>query len=171
MIVIGNRYGSLMSKCIILRGIPGSGKSYLSEKYKEQGYTICSSDDFFMKNGQYVFNIKQLGIAHARCRDKFETAISSRKNVVVDNTNINLADISSYVKLINEIDPSYDVSIIEVEHNSLDEAIKHRTDNSYGKNIPEERMNEMHSKFLDKKYKEVLPERFPELKISFSSIG
>jgi tRNA uridine 5-carbamoylmethylation protein Kti12 len=160
-----------MSECIILRGIPGSGKSFISQTYKEKNYTICSADDFFQKGDLYKFNIKQLGIAHKVCREKFTTCIENNKDVVVDNTNLNESDIAEYLKIILSLDKTYSISIIEVTTNELSEAIKYRTDNESGKNIPEERMNEMYSKFLIKDYKTNLKERFSELNISFSSIG
>ena len=48
----------MTKKLIINRGIPGSGKSTSAKKLapKEQ---IFSTDDYFMKNGKYIFDGKK----------------------------------------------------------------------------------------------------------------
>ena len=49
---------------IILRGVAGSGKSTLAqalaEKYEDS--VICSADDFFMLDGEWVFILVKLKI-------------------------------------------------------------------------------------------------------------
>ena len=64
-------------KLIIMRGIPGSGKTTLARKIEDlamrSGYKItgiCSADDYFVKNGKYVFDGKKLGEAHKFCQSK-----------------------------------------------------------------------------------------------------
>ncbi len=51
---------------VIMRGTPGSGKSYLAglvhKTALEHGYSsvICSADDFFMVDGKYNFSTAKL---------------------------------------------------------------------------------------------------------------
>jgi pantothenate kinase-related protein Tda10 len=53
-----------------MRGVPGSGKSYLAsllrESYMKKGYScsIYSTDNFFMKDGVYSFDPSKLGEYH-----------------------------------------------------------------------------------------------------------
>jgi 2',3'-cyclic-nucleotide 3'-phosphodiesterase len=86
--------------CFIMRGLPGSGKSTLAKEFAEIfAATICSADDFFviLGNGTYKFDAKLIGVAHSRCRDRFDACIDSRSNVIVDNTNVKPAEYKHYV--------------------------------------------------------------------------
>lgn len=76
-----------MKKLIILRGLPGSGKSKVAEEMKSMGAFVYSTDDFFMKDGQYVFDPARLPEAHTNCQQRVLTALSTEAPlVVVDNT-------------------------------------------------------------------------------------
>ena len=91
-------------KIVIMRGIPGSGKStYIYKLEPTSGYAkvICSADDFFIDtNCNYNFDPSKLDQAHKYCYKKF---INSLKNpiiglLIVDNTNIRLHEMSPYIR-------------------------------------------------------------------------
>ena len=44
-----------------MRGLPGSGKSTLARKIADKTGLVYSTDDFFMINGEYVFEPKMIG--------------------------------------------------------------------------------------------------------------
>ena len=46
---------------IIVRGLPGSGKSTFAELL---GDIICTTDDFHMKDGKYCWTAEKAGAAH-----------------------------------------------------------------------------------------------------------
>jgi NEDD4-binding protein 2 len=75
----------------ILRGISGSGKSYLSKqiiKEHDGKGEIFSTDDYFMKDGKYVFDGKKLGIAHDwNQKRSFEAMKKGITPIIIDNTN------------------------------------------------------------------------------------
>lgn len=86
-------------KLIIMRGLPGSGKSTLAKQLSEGG-ALFSTDEFFMKNGKYVFNGGLIGKAHMWNQDRVEKAMASGISpVVVDNTNVVWAHIKPYVDM------------------------------------------------------------------------
>jgi predicted kinase len=100
-----------MKKVIILRGIPGSGKSTISSKYNG---VICSADHFFEKSGTYIFDREKLGEAHLECMKKFiNLCISGEKNIIVDNTNHQLVDLVPYLSVAKCFD--YEVEIIRTK--------------------------------------------------------
>jgi chloramphenicol 3-O-phosphotransferase len=57
-----------MKKVVIVRGLPGSGKSVLAEKYQDTFHDSCfiySTDDYWMRpDGLYDFNCDLLHKAH-----------------------------------------------------------------------------------------------------------
>lgn len=51
-------------RLIIMRGISGSGKSTLAKELAGKNGLIFSTDEFFMNNGEYVFDVAKLHWAH-----------------------------------------------------------------------------------------------------------
>lgn len=69
-------------------GVSGSGKSsYLKNNCKN--YVICSQDDYFVKNGQYLWDGTKTGKAVEYCKNKFQQAINAKESfIAVDNQNL-----------------------------------------------------------------------------------
>ncbi len=92
-----------MTKLIILRGISGSGKSTYADNVLTEGNesttVIVSADDHFMKDGEYVFNPAELPEAHRRCFMNCDDYLDAGWDVIVDNTNTSLWEISPYMML------------------------------------------------------------------------
>lgn len=52
-------------KIYFLRGVSGSGKSTEAMRLANNNKdVICSADDYFMKDGEYIFNPSLLAAAH-----------------------------------------------------------------------------------------------------------
>lgn len=116
-----------MSKLIILRGLPGSGKTTHSIKYVQMGYKRISLDDLrnMIDNGQYskanekyIQDLAQTAIA---------LALQSGLNVIYDATNLNsyhikwakvlCRDTRTELEIIN-IDTPLDICILrDLERN------------------------------------------------------
>lgn len=88
-----------MKKVIIMRGVPGSGKStYIKNNFPDA--IVCSADKFFEQNGEYKFNRELLGEAHHWCLRTFCSHLLQCANlVVVDNTNISTWEIAPYAQM------------------------------------------------------------------------
>ncbi|KFV04820.1 NEDD4-binding protein 2, partial [Tauraco erythrolophus] len=90
---------------VLLRGVPGSGKSYLARALLEDnpGGIILSTDDYFYKHGQYHYDPDCLGEAHdwnrKRAKEAFEVRISP---IIIDNTNIQAWEMKPYVTLAQQ---------------------------------------------------------------------
>ncbi|XP_055485231.1 NEDD4-binding protein 2 isoform X2 [Psammomys obesus] len=87
---------------VLLRGLPGSGKSFLARTLQEDNPSgvILSTDDYFYINGQYQFDVKYLGEAHEwnqnRAKEAFEKKVSP---IIIDNTNLQAWEMKPYVAL------------------------------------------------------------------------
>lgn len=94
---------------IILRGLPGSGKSTITRILEEKNKTgkaiaVVSADHFFMKNGEYKFNLDLLEDAHEECFSNFCAYIEKYQHglaaIVVDNTNTTMKEVHRYTNAV-----------------------------------------------------------------------
>lgn len=86
-------------KTLIMQGVPGSGKSRFVRAYPGNP-TVCSADDYFMVDGQYVFDKAKTHEAHHSCLRNFVSAVSSQAPlIIVDNTHIMRWEMSPYAAL------------------------------------------------------------------------
>jgi predicted kinase len=93
-----------MRLLILMRGVPGSGKSTLAKKLAEDyrlcGYTceIHSTDNYFMVDGEYRFNLDLLGTNHVKNQQAVKDAMSRGVEVIiVDNTNLSAKERKKYI--------------------------------------------------------------------------
>lgn len=104
----------MSKRVIIMRGIPGSGKStYVRNRFP--GALVCSADHYFEQSGEYKFDASKLSEAHSACLRRFVRAVAHYGSllVVVDNTNISAAEIAPYFQLAQAY--GYEVTIYTVE--------------------------------------------------------
>ena len=110
-------------KVVIMRGVPGSGKSTQS---KALGLAIASADEFpgLYVNGQIQFG--KLDSAHGACFKRALMALADGMSVVVDNTNLSVEEVVPYVALarayqanveIVNMDCDYDTAFGRQTHN------------------------------------------------------
>lgn len=75
------------AKLVIIRGLPGSGKSTMALKaFANRGYVHCEADHYFHQDGEYKFDQSKVIDAHEYCRNKALSALMQNKKVVVANT-------------------------------------------------------------------------------------
>lgn len=72
---------------LIMRGIPGSGKTHLVENsveaLEQKGYAYCSAKQLFHKAGGSAPDVAELNIAEAYCRSCFMDALATEQCFVV----------------------------------------------------------------------------------------
>jgi NEDD4-binding protein 2 len=97
--------------CYIMRGLPGSGKSYDAKKLAPEAQ-IFSTDKFFMKDGVYVHDPEKLNHYHNLCKGAVRQAMRRRLTpLVVDNTNVRVAEFFPFLEMCLQYD--YRVEIKE----------------------------------------------------------
>lgn len=131
-------------KIIIMRGISGSGKSTLA---KSLGGLLLSTDDFFMKDGRYEFDVSKLGLYHKKNQERTEDAmINGISPIIIDNTNSQRWEMKPYVDLADKYD--YDIEIKELPIPSISELLRRQESRkSMNKSLPLEVLTRMINKF------------------------
>lgn len=99
-----------MPKVIIMRGLPGSGKSTWTTQYYSSGRTV-SADHYHMKEGRYEFKQENIGLAHIQCLKQYLEVLNQKTPlIVVDNTNLAAWEIAPYYRLAEVF--GYEVEIV-----------------------------------------------------------
>ena len=137
--------GNAKKKVVILRAIPGSGKSTFARTIQNMmtGVVIVSADDYFIdEHGDYNFRPAEIKIAHAQCMSNFNEALSDNdiKMIIVDNTNIQRWNFLAYIKIAEKMRAQ--VTVIR-----FDADISVGSRNTHG--VPEETIQSMYSRWED----------------------
>ena len=111
-----------MSQLILIRGLPGSGKSQLASTLwydsflQKETAEWCETDDYFTKEGRYKFNPQQLGDAHDWCQKRAAKAMQeSTTTVIVSNTFTQLWELQPYLDMAKAYD--YTIQVLHCEGN------------------------------------------------------
>ena len=83
---------------LLIRGLPGSGKTTMAKKCAEAGYVHCEADQYFEVAGEYRFDGSKLRAAHDDCLRRAIAAMDAGRSVVVANTFTRLWEMRSYLK-------------------------------------------------------------------------
>lgn len=123
-----------MKELILLRGLPGSGKSSFSKHLIDTHW--IETDMFFMQDGEYKFDGSKLRQAHQWCQDRVEDWMSKGFTVTVSNTFTQEWEMEAYYKLAEKY--GYRVSSLIVEN-------RHGGENIHG--VPADKLEQMRNRF------------------------
>jgi predicted kinase len=128
-----------MPSLIILRGLPGSGKSTLSELLSENKWPVFSIDDYFTDplTKVYTFEFSKNHLAYKNCQENTEKAMKTTiEKIFIDNTFTLEWEMEPYFKLAEKY--AYTVHVLTVEN-------RHHSKNKH--NIPQEQIQKMAEKY------------------------
>ena len=127
---------------ILLRGLPGSGKTTLANIILQQPNNnpqeVLSTDDFFVAdNGDYIFDGSKIKEAHNycqfRCSERMRQGIA---RIVVANTFTQECEMYDYFKMAQRY--NYRIHTVIVEN-------RHGNENVHG--VPEIKLQQMKNRF------------------------
>ncbi len=103
---------------ILLRGLPGSGKTTLAKVLSENNtYPVFSVDDYFTNEitGEYLFNFQNNHLAYKQCEMLTKDAmLQSISKVIVHNTFTTEWELEPYFKLASSY--NYLLFVVTVEN-------------------------------------------------------
>lgn len=93
-----------MSSMILVRGLPGSGKSTIA-KNLIGWYMHVEADMFWVDDeGTYEFDAKRIGEAHTWCQMQTADLLTAGFNVVVSNTFTTKKELAWYFEIARDFD-------------------------------------------------------------------
>jgi predicted kinase len=91
-------------KLTIVRGLPGSGKSTLAKQIAITKNVIhIETDQYWMVDGEYKFDINHLAEAHDWCRTRVREYLERDYHVVVSNTFTTQREMEPYFQMAKEL--------------------------------------------------------------------
>jgi predicted kinase len=122
---------------ILLRGLPGAGKSTLAEVLANGKIPVFAIDDYFTKDGVYQFRHEENHLAYKQCeRQTAEAMKNGEPRILVDNTFTMDWEMDPYFNLASEY--GYCIFVITVEN-------RHGGANSHG--VSREQLFKMAEKY------------------------
>ncbi len=92
-----------MQQLVIIRGIPGSGKSTMA-RVKYPNHVHIEADMYFEdRDGNYRFDRTKLPNAHQWCQRMVKANLNKKYNVVVANTFIKYWEMKPYLEMANKL--------------------------------------------------------------------
>ena len=92
------------ARLVMVRGLPGSGKTTVASVLKLLGYQHFEADMFFVGNdGVYRHDSSRIGEAHTWCQSSVKAALDRGERVVVCNTFTRLKEIEPYLAMTSDV--------------------------------------------------------------------
>ena len=123
-----------MKQLILLRGLPGSGKSTFANLL---GGIHVEADQYFMRDGEYRFDASKLKQAHNWCKLRVEHSMEDGADkITVSNTFTQEWEMDAYFELAEKY--GYQTSCLIVEN-------RHDGKNIHG--CPDDKIEQMRNRF------------------------
>lgn len=133
-----------MPLLILVRGVPGSGKSTFAKHWvnsaapKGQEILHFEADQYFVDSeGNYNFDPSLLPYAHQECYTNTLKGLASGKDVIVSNTFVRSWEMQKYLNLPKEL-PNLNIDVLVVEMHNEFESVH---------GVPKEKIKQMKARF------------------------
>ena len=120
-------------KLILVRGLPGSGKSTIAMNLIGW-YWHLETDQFWMKDGEYKWDASKLGEAHDWCQSETRKLLTRGFSPVVSNTFTTKKELKPYFDIAKEFDVVPQVILCQAQYGNIH-------------NVPDETLKKMKARF------------------------
>ncbi len=126
-----------MATLILLRGLPGSGKSSLAQMLTSVGdWHHYEADDWMYEDGAYKFDPSKLAECHSLCQGFTRNRLLASQNVIVSNTSTTEKEVATYEAIAKQTGAKFVSLIVENRHDG---------ENIHG--VPPEKLEQMRNRF------------------------
>ena len=89
---------------VLIRGLPGSGKSTIARTLHEAGFEWFEADFYHLNaDGDYCYNPANVQVAHKWCQNEARKALEAGRRVVVSNTFTRRFEIEPYFEMAESL--------------------------------------------------------------------
>jgi predicted kinase len=127
-----------MKTLILLRGLPGSGKSTFAKTLVNKDYCHKEADMFFVDSeGNYKFQLSKIRDAHKWCQEEVDFLMKYEHSpLVISNTFTQEWEMKEYYKLAEKYGYTVFSIIVENRHGGVNEH-----------DVPQEKLDQMRNRF------------------------
>jgi len=122
----------MSQKLIIVRGLPGSGKSTFAAGIQLSKTVVIEADMFHLMDGKYVYRPEMAGFAHEWCQAQVAWNLNQGNDVIVANTFITMRTVVPYYELAQTFGASLSIKTMTGKYGSVhdvpDKVIEHMTE-------------------------------------------
>ena len=88
---------------IVIRGLPGSGKSTMAREFSTEGYRHFEADMYLTdETGVYQYDPPKIKEAHEWCQEQTREALGRGERVVISNTFVKRWELAPYLAMTKD---------------------------------------------------------------------
>lgn len=127
-----------MKTLYLIRGTPGSGKSTFANELVQSGLVqaYLEADQHFMNDGEYLFDVGGLHLAHSRCQNRADLYLDAGFSIAVSNTSTTEKEVKVYKDLADKYNAKF-VSLV----------VENRSNTTSIHNVPDDKIKQMKERF------------------------
>lgn len=107
-----------MRELIIIRGVPGCGKSTMAELFGKD-FNHIEADMYFELSGEYKFEYSQLHYAHKWCQNMVIHYMTYAKNIILSNTCTTDKEMEVYLQMADKYGYRVHILVKENRHGGV----------------------------------------------------
>jgi predicted kinase len=135
-----------MTKLLIMRGLPGSGKTTLARTLQPRVARVSRDDLRLMLHGRPLFTDAAESQVSLVQRSSVEALLTRGADVVVDDTNLRPSTVRSWARLAARFDAAFEV--LDLTEVPLEECVRRDAARPPGERVGERVIRGMHDRYL-----------------------